>query len=104
MDFDIPKRSRPHLEKYSKEEISIAKKFSSGVKKEMGSFVRSIVLFGSTARKTANKHSDIDMLLIIDDLNVVITRDVSEGSCSGNPVRAQARACSQHRALFLQLR
>jgi predicted nucleotidyltransferase/uncharacterized protein (UPF0332 family) len=50
-----------------KERVEILKKFTKDVLKKYGPIVRSIVLFGSTARGTSKMESDIDVFIIIDD-------------------------------------
>ena len=50
-----------------KKRIEILKNFTKEVLKKYGPLVRSIVLFGSTARRTARGESDIDVFVIIDD-------------------------------------
>ncbi|MCK4714376.1 MAG: nucleotidyltransferase domain-containing protein [Candidatus Aenigmarchaeota archaeon] len=49
------------------ERVEILKKFTKYVLKKYGPIVRSIVLFGSTARGTSKMESDIDVFVIIDD-------------------------------------
>jgi uncharacterized protein (UPF0332 family)/predicted nucleotidyltransferase len=78
MEFDIPKRVHPNIEHYNKEEYEIAQKLAHEIHKEMGRFVKAIVLFGSSARKTSTAKSDIDVLILIDDLSIVLTRDVAD--------------------------
>lgn len=78
MEIDIPKRLNPNMENYGKEDYEIAGRFSREIHKEMGKFLKAVILFGSSARKTADKGSDIDVLVLIDDLSVVITRDVAD--------------------------
>lgn len=50
-----------------KKRIELLKKFTSEVLKEYGPIIRSIVLFGSTAREEFRKESDIDIFVIVDD-------------------------------------
>ena len=72
MDFPIEDRKISHLQKYPREDIDVVYKFSSEVKKELGSLLKGIILFGSTARHidTNKKSHDIDILLILDDVTV----------------------------------
>ena len=78
MEFDIPKRPNPGMEHYRKEELDIAQKFAEGINKEMGQFIKAIVLFGSSARRSSTPQSDIDVLVLIDDLSIIVTNDVSD--------------------------
>jgi predicted nucleotidyltransferase len=50
-----------------KERVEILKKFTKEVLKKYGPIIRSIVLFGSTARGESRMESDIDVFVIIDD-------------------------------------
>ena len=50
-----------------KKRIEILKAFTKEVLKKYGPLIRSIVLFGSTARRTARGESDIDVFVIVDD-------------------------------------
>lgn len=79
MEVKIPKRAHPNEGNYKKDELDIARSFASRIHKEMGEILKAVVLFGSNARKTSGPHSDIDVLVIIDDTATIITRDVAEG-------------------------
>ncbi|MEM5798300.1 MAG: nucleotidyltransferase domain-containing protein [Candidatus Aenigmatarchaeota archaeon] len=73
-------KANKNIEKDSKVEkavgksrVEIVKKFAAEILKKHGDVIRSIVLFGSTARGTAKKESDIDIFVIIDDTRHHIT-------------------------------
>ncbi len=55
------------------ERIEILKTFTKKVLKKYGPLIRSIVLFGSTARNEFSEESDIDVFVIIDDTKQRIT-------------------------------
>ena len=80
MNFKVHKRaSGPKHSKYTRSEIDIAYEFSKQAWHEFDKFLRSIVLFGSSVR--AGKHnpkSDIDILLIVDDVSFIMTPEVVE--------------------------
>ena len=78
MKFDIPRKEHPNLEKYQKHDIDIAYRFANEIYKEMGSLIRAVVLFGSSARKTTTEKSDIDVLVFFGDLSISLTREVTE--------------------------
>ena len=78
MKADVPKRDNPNLKKYRAEDLRIAYRFAADIKKELGNFVKAVVIFGSTARKTKKPAGDIDILVIIDDLTTVLTRELVE--------------------------
>lgn len=56
-----------------KERLEILKTFTKEILKKYGPLVRSIVLFGSTARGTSKLESDIDVFVIIDDTRHRVT-------------------------------
>ena len=80
MEFDINKNEtvNENKDKYDKSDFDIALDFSKKMKKELGDFIKAIVLFGSSARKTEKKNSDIDLLVIIDDLSVEMSAEIVE--------------------------
>ncbi len=61
-----------------KKRIEMLKEFSKQVLKKYGPLIRSIVLFGSTARGTFKGKSDIDIFLIIDDTRHRLTPYMKE--------------------------
>jgi predicted nucleotidyltransferase/uncharacterized protein (UPF0332 family) len=61
-----------------KERVEILKKFTKEVLKKYGPIVRSIVLFGSTARGESRMESDIDVFVIVDDTKSKITPHFKE--------------------------
>ncbi|MGC8885374.1 MAG: nucleotidyltransferase domain-containing protein [Candidatus Nanoarchaeia archaeon] len=69
----IPTR-RPELRKLegiSAEDYRIAYDFAAKVYKKFGPIVLSIVLFGSAAKGTAKPESDIDIVIVVDNVSVV---------------------------------
>ncbi len=78
MKLDIPKKQHPNLERYYKEDVDTAYRFTNEIYAELGSFVRAVVLFGSTVRKTKGPGGDIDILVIVDDLMMNLTSEVIE--------------------------
>ena len=78
MKFDIPKRDHPNFERYYKEDIEIAYRFTNELYKELGGFIKAVVLFGSAARKSKGPTGDIDLLVIIDDLMMNMSPEVTE--------------------------
>jgi len=85
MEFRIQKKRSINLEKYKKEELDIAFEFSKRVYNEFKGFIKAIVLFGSLSRKLQNTReeqsedkSDIDILIIVDDLTIELTPEVVE--------------------------
>ncbi|MEK6808478.1 MAG: nucleotidyltransferase domain-containing protein [Nanoarchaeota archaeon] len=78
MRFEIPKKENPNIKHYSSDDLKIAYKFSAETHKEFGSFIKAIVIFGSTARKAKTPRSDIDILVIVDDISIALTQELTE--------------------------
>ncbi len=79
MEFDIKKKNISSPEQMaSKSELEISYEFAKHIKKEFKDFIRAVVLFGSNVKKTNNPSSDIDILLVIDDVNIVLTPEIVE--------------------------
>ncbi len=76
MKFNL-KKQKISVAEYKKEDFDIAYEFSKKLYEEMKDFVKATVLFGSSARKTASQ-GDIDVLVIIDDLTVRLTPELTE--------------------------
>jgi len=79
MKIDIIRKHNPNLERYPKDDLDVAYRFAEEIKKELGGFIKALVIFGSTARGAKRpKESDIDILVILDDLSINMTPDVVE--------------------------
>jgi uncharacterized protein (UPF0332 family)/predicted nucleotidyltransferase len=59
---------------YPEEDLDNAYKFSAELSREVGKFIKGVVLFGSRARKKGPAH-DIDILVILDDVTVYWTKE-----------------------------
>ena len=70
---DEPQEDQIVEVKDKKERIDILKKFTKQVLKKYGPLVRSVVLFGSTAREEWKGKSDIDVFVILDDTRQKMT-------------------------------
>jgi len=75
MKFSL-KKQKVGVANYKKEDFDIAYEFSKKLYEEMKDFVKATVLFGSSARKTTSQ-GDIDVLVIIDDLTVRLTPELT---------------------------
>ncbi len=85
MEFKVKQRRHPNVPRYPTNDYQMADKFSQLLKKELGDFVKSIVLFGSAARAAEHKtkekglhEHDIDVLTIVNDLTMVMSPEVVE--------------------------
>jgi predicted nucleotidyltransferase/uncharacterized protein (UPF0332 family) len=79
MEFKIPRREHWNIKKYGAEEYGLSRKLSDALLKEMPGFLSSVVLFGSSARgEKTTYEKDIDILLVVNDVSIVLTPEVSE--------------------------
>ncbi|OVE74697.1 hypothetical protein BVX95_01325 [archaeon D22] len=77
MISDIEKKENPNKKNYDTSDLDLAYKFSAKIYKEMGDYIKAIVLFGSTARKNKTK-GDIDILIVLDDVQITLTPEMME--------------------------
>src|SRR4051812_25511898 len=75
--FSVKVRQRS-LQAPEKESYKAALAFSKLLNKEFGDFLKAVVLFGSCAKNETTKQSDIDVLIIVDDVGRIITPEVTE--------------------------
>jgi predicted nucleotidyltransferase/uncharacterized protein (UPF0332 family) len=78
MKFAIKETDNPNIRRYSSEELDIAYAFSKRAYTEFGNFIKSLVIFGSAARKEVKPGGDIDMLVIVDDISIQLSPEVIE--------------------------
>jgi predicted nucleotidyltransferase/uncharacterized protein (UPF0332 family) len=78
MQFKIAHRQNENLHKYPTEDFKIAGRFAHELKEELGKLLTSVVLFGSSARRNHTDNSDIDVLVITDDVSFVIDEPLVE--------------------------
>ncbi|MFH0874865.1 MAG: nucleotidyltransferase domain-containing protein [archaeon] len=71
---DIEERKAENENKYHHDDMDIAYKFSAELHKEVGKYIKGIILFGSNARKDKDKH-DIDILVILDDVSIYLSKE-----------------------------
>lgn len=78
MKFNVEERVHPVKHRYKDEDIRVATEFAKRVYKELPKLVKAIVVFGSTARAASTKKSDVDILIIIDDVHIILTPELLE--------------------------
>jgi len=61
---------------YHYENLKIARDFSKALIKEVPNLIKSIVIFGSTAIEKNTPESDVDILIIVDNISYIITEEV----------------------------
>ena len=83
MEFRVEQRKHPNLPKYPTEDLDLARRFAVEIQKELKDFLKTMVMFGSTARnlhvreaKQSMYERDIDVLMILNDLTMIATDEV----------------------------
>ena len=66
------------LDKYLQQDINLARKFSKILYKEFGSFIKASVLFGSSVKTPGAPYRDLDILIVLDDVSVVFSKELVE--------------------------
>ena len=74
MEAEIKEKKLDKANDYPKDDLDYAYRFASEITKEVGKFVKGVVLFGSHARKKQPAH-DIDILVILDDISIFLTKE-----------------------------
>jgi len=76
MKFVVQRREHPNIRRYGPD-YTLAKQFSDAVQKELGEFLKAVVLFGSTAKESGIAgERDIDILMVVNDLTLVASPEV----------------------------
>ncbi len=78
MKINIDWKVNPNLELYRRTDIDLAYTFTKDCMKEFGKLLKAVVLFGSSARKTKTPESDLDILVVVDDLSLNFTPELTE--------------------------
>lgn len=78
MDFRIHERKKQNEQRYKNEDLELAREFTKKIYKEFGNLLKAVVLFGSQTRGTTSPHSDIDLLVIVDDVSIILTSEMVE--------------------------
>lgn len=73
---EIVKQAREKLSSVALKEIPIIYDFTAKVVKMFGSFIKSVVVFGSFAKGDISEESDIDLLILIDDASIGLTPEI----------------------------
>lgn len=78
MEFQVERVENPNINSYSKDELNLAYEFSKRIYDEFGTFLKAVILFGSTARREKTGKGDIDILIIVDDTAVGMGAELVE--------------------------
>ncbi|PIN87878.1 hypothetical protein COV12_01470 [Candidatus Woesearchaeota archaeon CG10_big_fil_rev_8_21_14_0_10_32_24] len=79
MEFKVQRKENENIHKYPTEDLKVAEKFADDLKKELQQFLIGVIAFGSMARREAKETSDIDLMVIMDDVTFVVTEPLIEG-------------------------
>ncbi|UCC91269.1 MAG: nucleotidyltransferase domain-containing protein, partial [Candidatus Aenigmatarchaeota archaeon] len=72
------KKTKFDKDREEKRRVQVIKRFTKEVLKKYGNVVKSVVLFGSSARGSWRKESDIDVFIIVDDTKQKVSPAVKE--------------------------
>ena len=78
MQFKIQKKENENIHRYPTEDLKIAQRFAQELKNELGDFLVGVIAFGSSVRREATAHSDIDVLVVTDDTTFQLTEELIE--------------------------
>lgn len=78
MDFEQKKIINPNENDYHYENLKLAREFSKELLHELKELVRSIVIFGSNTNSTLTKTSDIDLMIVLDNVSVYVSPELRE--------------------------
>ncbi len=78
MKFRIQAKDDDRLHRIPTDDLRIAQTLTNKLKKELQEFLSAVVVFGSHAKGTATKSSDIDVLVIGNDMDFKLTNEFIE--------------------------
>ena len=76
MEFKVQRRAQLNIDKFQEQDRLIAYKFAKNIHKELSDMLKAVILFGTTTSRTGKKSGDIDILLILDDLTLQLTKEM----------------------------
>lgn len=78
MDFEQKTKVSKNEIDYHYENLKLSREFSKKLLGELKELVRSIVIFGSNTNSTLNKNSDIDLMIVLDNVSVYVSPELRE--------------------------
>lgn len=78
MDFTQKKKLNSNEKNFHTENIKISREFSKEIILEMKELIRSIVIFGSNSKNTQDKNSDIDIMVVLDNVSLYVSDELKE--------------------------
>jgi predicted nucleotidyltransferase/uncharacterized protein (UPF0332 family) len=79
VELSFQYKKRPVEYQHDQADVEIATRFANNLKQELNQLLKAVVLFGSAARGTKKPESDLDILLILDDLTIVLSKEIMSG-------------------------
>lgn len=76
MKFEIKREENKRKYFYPEKDFELAKVFAERVYKEFGGLIKAVVVFGSTVKRTSVENRDIDILVILDDVSIILTKEI----------------------------
>ncbi|MBI4155512.1 nucleotidyltransferase domain-containing protein [Candidatus Woesearchaeota archaeon] len=76
MKFEVKKGDRKKKYFFPEKDFEIAKRFAESTYKEFGGLIKAIILFGSTVRNVGTENRDIDILIVLDDVGIILTKEI----------------------------
>jgi predicted nucleotidyltransferase len=77
-DVELADREEQEREEVKKKAIEKVVKFTNEIRKQYGSTIKSVLIFGSAAKGTMKKGSDIDVWVILDDTATKSSEDLEK--------------------------
>lgn len=78
MEFEEKKKVHTNQKKYHSQNTHLAREFIKELVVEMKDIVKSCVLFGSNTQDTLQKNSDIDIMVVLDNVSIYVTPELRE--------------------------
>jgi predicted nucleotidyltransferase/uncharacterized protein (UPF0332 family) len=79
VEISFEYKRRPVEYHFDEAAEELTKEFSTNLQKELGDLLKGVILFGSAVRGDNQKESDIDVFLLINDLDIVLSEEVITG-------------------------
>lgn len=76
VDISFKYKKRPVEYHFDEVDLQLTQTLSTKLKEELKDLLKSVILFGSAARGTKEQGSDIDVLLILNDVSIVLSKEV----------------------------
>jgi predicted nucleotidyltransferase len=76
--FSVKRRERGVAREPQRDDFLLARRLAKAVKTELKDFVVAVVLFGSCAKDRVTQMSDIDILIVVDDVRHIVNDQVTE--------------------------